>query len=324
MYEWGITHAWINTILVLLAGIFIIAFRRWMHLRWLVCYIFYSSISVILYMGVPIFNNYAFFTTRRFVAYLLLLGMIVEIFRKDFREKPWWIYPSLVLIVISALFFPPYDVYYFIPRVIPYLVLAFSLQKAIKNSHLPLFAFSLMAVGAVISDVLKSLIWLNTTDILKVQRAIDPWWSTAVYAILLGGILWPEIVRLLKKSLVIKDETNAGYRHPANVVSFPLSPQMSNPAMKIDRIDKSIDEVEDYLKKAAVASTLANKEFLTLDEVSDFLSLPRELAAVFIEEQGLERITPVKGAKYWIVRKRDILKAIAERSSRFDIEDELM
>ena len=86
--QWGIAIGWINTILLGVLGIAVLATRRWRHLKWLPVYaIVVCCLTVI--QGLWLFTH-EFSFPKRIVCSLLHLGAVCEILRKEADKRPVW------------------------------------------------------------------------------------------------------------------------------------------------------------------------------------------------------------------------------------------
>lgn len=292
MMHWGNSVAWISLILMILSGILLIAFRRWSHLKWLILYVFFVSITSVLYLGVPAFYNYSYYVTKREIGYLLLIGVVAEIFWKDLKKTPWWLFPAIGMVLVSSFLLEPGGYGFFIPRAFLFIGLAAALPIAIRNNNLPLFTFSFLASGLVISDLLKLISLVFDLKVLEIQFYIDPVIGLITYLILLGGIIWYEIKLLLIKSLTQDIEKVAGWK----------------PAGSLDSIAKT----------ATLATTFSKKDFLSPAELSVYLSMPFEYVENFLEANNIRKVYPLPGNPKWVVLKEDVRKAVKGSFAEFE------
>jgi hypothetical protein len=252
--------------------------HRWPHLKWLRAYLALFIAAPILFYFIPALYTHALFVDVRNIGYLMFVGMINEVYRKEIGREARWLYPALAVILVYVFLLPSYGWYFFVPRLLLFGGMALAMQTAIREKNVPLFAYSVIAVGLLVGDLVKAVSMSLEPTVLYLQRMIDPWWGIASYMIILGGIFWPDIVRLTREML----ESMPAERQDLQTVSLPSGTGTTHP--REAPLESSINI---FLQTSSLATQLARKEFLTLKELSVYLSVPEDYARNFVAKNNI-------------------------------------
>jgi hypothetical protein len=346
--SWGVAHGWINTVLLLLVGLFVLLTGRWKHLKWFPVYALAVSgltffqllcaysldFSQILWINVV-----DFFHTKRLVGELLCLGAVVEVIRKEARKQPFWPWFALLgLVIIPFLPIDPFAKYY-LPYDIFALGLALEMGTALIVKSAPLLAWSVIGAATVVSDSLKFLIpWPEVSAVLVF---LDPWFFTAMCGILLGGLFWEEIEKYILPVTqaftnklwqpVFVDAADKRRIGPADAKSVATPEYELKARIGVgngeekgkyeasDKWDSSIEEIlmrlealEDIVRYTVEASPKVRKMFLSPVDLAIYLGTTEELARRFVEEHNLSKIPLSDKPDEWLVFRAEVEDALEE------------
>lgn len=289
-------HEWINMSLLLVAGILILALRPWPRLGWLSLFLFWTAISKALHLAVPLFSGDLFLTVGMGVTCLLLIGTIWEVVERRGLAMKIWLLASLASLLTAM--FVSFDLQNsLIPRLLLFGGLACLLGRSLKERNLPLFALAFMGGGAFVNELTAAAALAWPHELLEVRGLIFAGWVSVFSVVLVGGVLWPEAVNLLRRSAA--REPASGGLVPAPAFSGQELPRMA--------------EIETILHRASLAATLEHEEYLNIEQVAYYLSVPSELATQFIERNSIRKHHSPRIEGGWVVRKSDIRKALEDQ-----------
>ena len=294
----------INYSLLLAIAFVIIIWRKWDHLRWLLLYALLVSLFGIFYQTIPFLQTYDTWALKRYLSYLLMLAAVAEIIRVDFRKKAYWVYPAYALIIISILFFRSYGTPdYYIPRALLFLGMASQVTRAISKKHLPLIGFSIIAIGALVTDALK-LLQLDKTTIFEIQQVIDPFLYTISFLIILGGALVPAFQKL-RSLLLGRPESMILQSSAAELV---VSGREDHETLTTKPAD--LNSFESALRAAELSTEVSQKNNLSPAELGFYLGADEKIAETFVDIHKIEKKFSDGSKSQWKVRKSDVDKVL--------------
>lgn len=297
MIEWGMMHGWVNISLQLLAGILMLAFRPWPRFGWLALFLFWVSISSVLHLSVPLFASNEFQMVGIGISCLMLIGAVWELAEQRGIIMRTWLFISLVTIA-ATLLAPGANTIATWPRLFLFAGMSGLVGRSLKERNLPLFIIAFIGIGGFINDALVALSLQYSHQLLSVRPQIVAWWITATGLLLIGGILWPEFVALMNRSLA------------PSALPRTLTPAMVTSAA---RDLPHMAEIDQILERASVAATLEHEEYLTLEQAAYYLSVPPELAVLFIEKNKIRKHHSPRSERDWVVRKSDIKSVLHDQ-----------
>ncbi len=310
----GLFHDWIRVLLWLSIPVICKLNLRWQDYKWLKNFALVQSLGWLTYTFL-FSGNYQAYVLFRYIGYLTFLGAALEILHKDFKETPWWAIPAVLIILVSAIFTPPYGPYYFIPRALMFLGVAYYLSRAIKHWHFALIALSVFATGMITSDIFKLL--YNAYEVFPFLRELDSLVNFVTASILVYGVVLPvknkDVAGAIDHETPVNEYEEQG--SDENVIQFPKNndaqPGVSDsPFVSKDYVRKECDgrisEIETVMETTAEMVEISKKVFLSRLEISRYLSLELTEVDEFLKMYRIKKIFVTRNKKKWVVIRDDI------------------
>ncbi|HUX08250.1 MAG TPA: hypothetical protein VMX35_13160 [Acidobacteriota bacterium] len=335
--EWGVVHGWINTLILGVIGLAVLAHVRWRRFRWFVCYALVSTVMAVVYKS-WFLNNYDFYLIKYLTGNLLLLGALLELLRKEAEKFPAWAWLALAGIVVVPFLPIDYNLKLFLPIYILNIGQAAELSTAIRVRNPLLLGLTIMGTAYAVGNTIK--LFIDWREFLLAFRILDPWFYTGATIFILSGIFWPEIIRstrriangfssLYQANRPVPVASNSAsttsqareHNRPADIYSFPVktgseweTPLGEPGALRflMDEVLERFDSMEDALKVAAAISMSTRKTFLSISDLAVYLGVEAEVAGRFVEHRGIPKIRLTDDPKDWVVARSAVDEVLIE------------
>lgn len=103
----------------------------------------------------------------------------------------------VVIVFVSAVLFPSYGYWYFLPRLI-FPFIGFYVLLAVKEKHFLLISLSVFSLLEAFGDALLMIWKLTGLDVYNLQQALVPWNSTLLVVLLLIYVFRPQSQQKVK------------------------------------------------------------------------------------------------------------------------------
>jgi len=334
--DWGVVHYWINTFILGVLGLAVLAHARWRRYRWFVCYALVASASTVIYL--LFFYNHPFYLAKIVVTNLLVLGAVVELVRRESGREPLWSWGALLCLVVVPFLPLDWNLRYALAPLCLYAGQAFSLGIAMRSGNILLIGMSVMGLSYATSTVFK--LFSEWQEFWSALRYLDPWFFTVIVSLMLIGIYLPHIVSVFKKCadsianwglrlrpLEAVAAQNPASKSPLRIVDqaevheFPSmersssTNELSQPGalrFLMDEVLERFDSMEDALTVAAAISMSTRKTFLSISDLAVYLGVDAEVAGRFVEHRGIPKIQLTDDPKDWVVARSTVDEMLIE------------
>ncbi len=336
MVDWGVVHYWINTFILGVLGLAVLAHSRWRRYIWFVCYALIASASTVIYL--LFFYTHPFYLAKIVVTNLLVLGAVVELVRRESGSEPLWSWGALLCLVVVPFLPIDWNLRYALAPFCLYAGQAFSLGIAVRSGNILLIGMSVMGLSYFAATIFK--LFSEFQEFWSALRYLDPWFFTIVVSLMLMGIYLPHIVRAFRKMAssianwglrlrpleAVAAQTPAS-RSPLRIVdqadvhTFPPAERLdsedglSQPGalrFLMDEVLERFDSMEEALAVAATISMSTRKTFLSLSDLAVYLGVDEEVADKFVEHRKIAKIQLTDDAKDWVVARSTVDEVLSE------------
>jgi len=282
---------------------------------WLIAFLAISGVGVILQIYF-LNDNYAFYVLRRYIGYLLILGVLQEILAKDYNTRTRFLYVAWAGIVIPALILPPNGLYFYIPRAILFGLCVWYLPKAFASRNIIHLGFGIMSIWHLVSDAIKLL--QSAQQIVAIQQMLDPWVPKAVYVAVFSMALY-ELIKGTSNSplkyatdngqTVDYNDFSSKIEDEDNVIQFPIKEHPGLAAIRQEFGEEiGLEELEMVFLAVAKTAEIHHKELLNEEDLQILLDLPRQDISPFLETHSIKKIYITEDN--WVVEKAAVFVAL--------------
>jgi hypothetical protein len=330
MMEWGVVHGWINTLILGVLGLAVLANPRWRRFRWFVCYALIGTALAVVYK--LFFLTYEFYLLKFIVTNLLALGAVVELVRSEKSKVPFWSWGALLCLVVVPFLPIDWNLRFTLAPLVLYFGQALSIQIALQCGNVLLIGMSVMGLSYFAAAIIK--LFSEFEQFWAALRYLDPWFFTVIVSLMVIGVYLPQILKVLKRSAAairswrpasqhlqpapagtegvgLRDSDPAScsvYQFPAAARSGAQNHLSEGAALRfmMDEILERFDTMEEALAAAATISMSARKTFLSLSDLAVYLGVSEDVAERFVEHRRITKIPLTGEGGAWVVARSSI------------------